>query len=88
MSRNRPTIQARQELFMAAKKKAEEIRVQVRKQHAASLKRGKYEKHSIELEEVRFYLDALSSWISSVLPLPSSRISTMAYVCREIRRLA
>lgn len=49
----RPTIDARKELYTAAKKKAEEIKVQVRKHHAASLKRGKYEKHSIELEEVR-----------------------------------
>lgn len=49
----RPTIDARKELYAAAKKKAEEIKVQVRKHHAASLKRGKYEKHSIELEEVR-----------------------------------
>ncbi|KAF9551727.1 ribosome recycling factor [Agrocybe pediades] len=53
----KPTIQARQEIFAAMKKKAEEIRVQVRKQHAASLKRGKYEKHSIELEEFQKLTD-------------------------------
>ena len=49
-------MDAKKELFMAAKRKAEEIRVQVRKHHAASIKRGKYEKHSIELEEVRLTL--------------------------------
>ena len=31
---------------------AEEVRVQVRKHHQASVKKGKYERHSIELEEV------------------------------------
>ena len=49
-------MDAKKELFMAAKRKAEEIRVQVRKHHTASIKRGKYEKHSIELEEVRLTL--------------------------------
>lgn len=49
-------MEAKKELFMAAKRKAEEIRTQVRKQHAASIKRGKYAKHSIELEEVRLTL--------------------------------
>jgi hypothetical protein len=32
---------------------AEDVRIQVRKIHQASIKKGKYEKHSIELEEVR-----------------------------------
>ncbi len=48
----RPTVDARKELFNVAKRKAEEIRVQIRKQHQTSLKRGKYEKHSVEQEEV------------------------------------
>ncbi|KAJ3564742.1 hypothetical protein NP233_g8090 [Leucocoprinus birnbaumii] len=47
----KPTVDARKELFNGAKRKAEEIRVHIRKQHQASIKRGKYEKHSIELEE-------------------------------------
>jgi hypothetical protein len=51
--RRRPTIDARKELFTSAKQKAEEIRVQIRKHHQASLKRGKFAKHSVELEEVR-----------------------------------
>ena len=49
---DRPTIDNRRELFAAAKRKAEDIRVQIRKHHAASLKRGGYQKHSVELEEV------------------------------------
>ena len=39
-------------MYTSAKRKAEEIRVQIRNKHSASLKRGKYAKHSIELEEV------------------------------------
>lgn len=50
---NRPTVEARTALYTAARAKAEDTRVQVRKLHDASLKRGKYEKHSIEREEVR-----------------------------------
>jgi ribosome recycling factor len=48
----RPTVEARAALYTAAQRKAEEIRIQIRKQHQVSLKRGKYGKHSIELEEV------------------------------------
>lgn len=48
----RPTVEARHALYAAAKKKAEEIRTQVRKQHSASLRKGKFEKHSVEVEEV------------------------------------
>ncbi|KAH9477404.1 Ribosome-recycling factor [Psilocybe cubensis] len=53
----KPTVEARKELFTIAKRKAEDIRVQIRKQHAASLKRGKYEKHSVELEEFQKLTD-------------------------------
>ncbi|KAG6887654.1 hypothetical protein C0992_011324 [Termitomyces sp. T32_za158] len=52
----KPTVDARLALYTTAQRKAEEIRVQVRKQHQASLKRGKYEKHSVELEEVSMNL--------------------------------
>ncbi|TEB29877.1 ribosome recycling factor [Coprinellus micaceus] len=44
----KPTVEARHALYAAAKKKAEEIRTQVRKQHSASLRKGKFEKHSVE----------------------------------------
>jgi len=50
---SRPTVEARTNIYAGAKRKAEEIRVQIRKQHGTSIKKGKYEKHSIELEEVR-----------------------------------
>ncbi|KAF8906843.1 ribosome recycling factor domain-containing protein [Gymnopilus junonius] len=63
----RPTIDARKELFAAAKRKAEEIRVQVRKHHATSLKRGKYEKHSIELEEFQKLNDKYIKEVDKIL---------------------
>ena len=48
----RTTLEAKRQVYMTAKRKGEEIRVQIRNKHSVSLKRGKYEKHSIELEEV------------------------------------
>jgi ribosome recycling factor len=55
---SRPTVDSRNALYTQAQRKAEEIRVQVRKQHSVSIKKGKYEKFSIELEEASwlFYL--------------------------------
>ncbi|KAL0069580.1 hypothetical protein AAF712_003238 [Marasmius tenuissimus] len=47
----KPTVEARQTFVTAAQKQAEDSRVQIRKHHQASLKKGKFEKHSIELEE-------------------------------------
>ncbi|KAI3615389.1 ribosome recycling factor [Moniliophthora roreri] len=47
----KPTVEARQSLVTGAQKQAEDTRQQIRKHHQASLKRGKYAKHSIELEE-------------------------------------
>ncbi|KAF5351122.1 hypothetical protein D9756_008223 [Leucocoprinus leucothites] len=63
----KPTVDARKELFAGAKRKAEEIRVQVRKQHQASIKRGKYEKHSIELEEFQKLTDRHIGEIDAIL---------------------
>ncbi|KAJ4468753.1 ribosome recycling factor domain-containing protein [Lentinula aciculospora] len=47
----KPTVEARKALFAAAERQAEDTRVQIRRHHQASLKKGKYEKHSIELDE-------------------------------------
>lgn len=41
-------------MYTSAQRQAEEARVQIRKQHQASLKKGKYAKHSPELDEVRY----------------------------------
>ncbi|KAF6753705.1 ribosome recycling factor domain-containing protein [Ephemerocybe angulata] len=63
----KPTVESRHALYTAAKKKAEEIRTQVRKQHSASLKRGKFEKHSIELEEFQKLTDKYIAEVDTVL---------------------
>ncbi|KAK7033631.1 hypothetical protein VNI00_012631 [Paramarasmius palmivorus] len=47
----KPTVEARQTLVAGAQKQAEDTRQQIRRHHQASLKKGKYAKHSIELEE-------------------------------------
>lgn len=48
----RPTVEARNALVSTASRMAEDVRVQIRKHHQASVKKGKYEKHSVELEAV------------------------------------
>jgi ribosome recycling factor len=45
-------VEARTALVTAAHKKSEDIRVQIRKLHQNSIKKGKYSKHSVELDEV------------------------------------
>ncbi len=49
----KPTLDAKSSVVAAAGKKAEEARVQCRKLHQTSVKKGKYEKRSVELEVVR-----------------------------------
>ncbi|GLB39253.1 putative ribosome recycling factor [Lyophyllum shimeji] len=63
----KPTVEARLALYAGALRKAEEIRVQVRKQHQASLKRGKYAKHSIELEEFQKLTDRYIGEVDKIL---------------------
>jgi hypothetical protein len=48
----RSTVEARNALATTAQRFAEDVRVQVRKVQGASTKKGKYAKHSVELEEV------------------------------------
>lgn len=49
---SRPTIEARNALTATAQRMAEDTRVQLRKIQQASVKKGDYKKHSVELEEV------------------------------------
>ena len=49
----RPTVETRNSLQTVAQREAESTRIQLRKHHQASVKKGKFGKHSIELEEVR-----------------------------------
>jgi ribosome recycling factor len=46
-------METRVSLIATAQRQAEDTRIQVRKAQQAGVKRGKFEKHSIELEEVR-----------------------------------
>jgi len=52
----RPTVETRNSLQTVAQREAESTRVQLRKHHQTSVKKGKFGKHSIELEEVRLPL--------------------------------
>ncbi|KAK7046716.1 Rhodanese domain-containing protein [Favolaschia claudopus] len=53
----KPTVESNTALVTAATRKAEDVRVQIRKQHQTSLKRGNYKKHSIEMEEFQKLVD-------------------------------
>ncbi|KAJ7437383.1 ribosome recycling factor domain-containing protein [Mycena galericulata] len=53
----KPTVESNEALVTAAQRKSEDVRVQIRKIHQTSLKRGNYKKHSIELEEFQKLTD-------------------------------
>src|ERR1700727_838797 len=52
VSSKRPTVEARTALYITAQRQAEDTRVQIRKVQQASVKRGKFAKHSVEPDEV------------------------------------
>jgi ribosome recycling factor len=54
--RSRPTVESRTALYSAAQKKAEDTRVAIRKQHQASLKKGKYAKRTVEYDEASLHI--------------------------------
>ncbi|KAG0694853.1 ribosome recycling factor domain-containing protein [Suillus ampliporus] len=53
----RPTVEARNALAATAQRMAEDTRVQLRKIQQASVKKGDYKKHSVELEEFQKLAD-------------------------------
>ncbi|KAI6114518.1 ribosome recycling factor domain-containing protein [Pisolithus sp. B1] len=55
----KPTVEARTAL--------EESRVQIRRVHQASVKKGKYEKHSVELDEFRRLVEKNAAEIDKIL---------------------
>lgn len=63
----RPTVEAKLQLYATTQRKAEEIRVQIRKQHQASIKRGKYEKYSIESQEFQKLTDKHIKDVDNIL---------------------
>jgi len=52
---------------MVAQREAENTRVQLRKHHQASVKKGKFGKHSVELEEVRIFSPLLIAGRGSLI---------------------
>ncbi|KAF8340919.1 ribosome recycling factor domain-containing protein [Amanita rubescens] len=63
----KPTVETRIAEYTAQHKKAEDIRVQIRKVFQASVKRGKYGKHSVELAEFQKLSDRYISEVDQIL---------------------
>ncbi|THH13298.1 hypothetical protein EW146_g6909 [Bondarzewia mesenterica] len=63
----KPTVESRLALYNSAARQAEEMRTQVRKHHQASMKKGKYTKHSVELQEFQKLLDRNIGEIDTIL---------------------
>ena len=57
-------MEARNAVVLNAHRLSEDGRVQLRKIHTTSTKKGKYAKHSVELEEVcNLFDDVLWKWL-------------------------
>lgn len=56
----RPTVDARNTIQTIAQREAENTRVQLRKYHQASVKKGKFGKHSLEMEGVCVLMESSS----------------------------
>ncbi|KAG2151183.1 ribosome recycling factor-domain-containing protein [Suillus bovinus] len=63
----RPTVEARNALTTTAQRMAEDTRVQLRKIQQASVKKGDYKKHSVELEEFQKLADRNTAEIDKIL---------------------
>ncbi|KAL5498536.1 hypothetical protein ACEPAH_1890 [Sanghuangporus vaninii] len=63
----KPTVDARAELVKSAAKLAEETRVQLRRIEQASVKKGDYKKHSLEVDEFRELLQKYLSEVDKIL---------------------
>ena len=65
----RPTVDARNSIQTIAQREAENTRVQLRKHHQASVKKGKFGKHSLEMEAVCVLVES-----SSKMTVADSRV--------------
>ncbi|KZV76597.1 ribosome recycling factor [Peniophora sp. CONT] len=63
----KPTVDARKAVAASAVKQAEETRQQLRKAHQAGVKKGKFERHSIEMEEFQKLLDKHIKEVDNIL---------------------
>ncbi|KAL0958417.1 hypothetical protein HGRIS_000558 [Hohenbuehelia grisea] len=71
----RVTLETITALYTAMQRKAEDTRMQIRKQHQASIKRGKFEKHSIEVEVFQKLTDRHIAEIDAAL-LPLKKLAS------------
>ncbi|KAN0111690.1 Ribosome recycling factor domain containing protein [Russula decolorans] len=63
----KPTVEARLAAYSSASMLAEDARVQIRRQHQASLKKGKYSRHSSEYHEFQKLQDRHIAEVDTVL---------------------
>ncbi|KAG6335343.1 hypothetical protein ID866_3754 [Astraeus odoratus] len=63
----KPTVEARTALVSNAQRLAEDARVQIRRVHQSSVKKGKYQKHSIELDEFQKLADKNIAEVDKIL---------------------
>lgn len=63
----KPTVDARLAAYSTASKLAENARMQIRRQHQASVKRGKYAKHSIVHDELQKLQDRHIAEVDAIL---------------------
>ncbi|KAH9040525.1 ribosome recycling factor, partial [Lactarius hengduanensis] len=63
----KPTVEARLAAYSTASKQAESARVQIRRQHQASVKRGKFPKHSIANDELQKLHDRHIAEVDAIL---------------------
>ncbi|KAF9788585.1 ribosome recycling factor [Thelephora terrestris] len=63
----KPTLETRNSLQTAAQREAENTRVQLRKHHQASVRKGKFEKRSIEMDEFQKLTDKHIAEVDKIL---------------------
>jgi ribosome recycling factor len=88
---SRLTVEARLAAYSNASKLAEEARVQIRRQHQASVKKGKYSRHSTEHHEVCAFLEVslaskCNEWDSQFQKLQDRHIAEVDTVLARIKR--
>jgi len=63
----KPTVEARNTIQTIAQREAENTRVQLRKHHQASVKKGKFGKHSFEMEGFQKLTDKHIAEVDKIL---------------------
>ncbi|PCH44956.1 ribosome recycling factor [Wolfiporia cocos MD-104 SS10] len=63
----KPTVESRMAMYATAQKQAEDTRVNIRKQHQTSLKKGKYAKYSPEADEFQTLSDKYLGEVDKII---------------------